>query len=150
MKLSELMRYMLQESNAEKITIEKEAAYLNNYIQLQMLKKRYASKIVTDVQLQNPLLMIEPMRLINFVENAFKHSNPEEEQAWLKMKLHTNGNQLQFEMTNTFGQTGIKDKTSGIGLQNVKQRLQLLYPDQHQLNIETNNDVHSVHLTISA
>lgn len=150
MKLSELMRYMLQESNAEKITVEKEAAYLGNYIQLQMLKKRYASKIAADIQLNNSLLMIEPMLLINFVENAFKHSNLEEEGAWVKMKLYTNGNQLQFHIENTFGPTGSKDKTTGIGLENVKQRLQLLYPDRHQLNIETKNAVHSVHLIINS
>jgi sensor histidine kinase YesM len=148
MKLSELMRYMLEESNAEKIPVEKEAAYLQNYIQLQTLKKRYADKIFADVQLQNPSLMIEPMLLINFVENAFKHSNLEEEGAWVKMKLHTNENQLNFSVENTFGASGAKDKTTGIGLENVKQRLQLLYPQQHILNINSTSNMHSVYLTI--
>jgi two-component system, LytTR family, sensor kinase len=149
MKLSELMRYMLQDSNTEKITIEKEAAYLSNYMQLQMLKKRYAPKIHTDVQLNNPSLLIGPMLLINFVENAFKHSNLEDEKAWVKMKLHTNNNQMLFSIENTIAQIAVKDKTTGIGLENVKQRLQLLYPQRHQLTIEKNSGIHSVHLTIN-
>ncbi len=148
MKLSELMRYMLQESNTEKITIEKEAAYLDHYIQLQLLKKRYSKKIITDVKLGNPSLLIEPMLLINFVENAFKHSNLEEQEAWIKMKLETVSNSLYFTVINTYGQISTKDKTTGIGLENVKQRLQLLYPGHHSLSIKQADGVHTVHLTI--
>jgi two-component system, LytTR family, sensor kinase len=149
MKLSELMRYMLQESNAEKIPVQKEAAYLENYIQLQALKKRYAPKIETDIELQSPSLQIAPMLLINFVENAFKHSNLEDAGAWVKMKLHTNQNTLDFRIENTFGQTGSKDAGTGIGIENVKQRLQLLYQGRHQLMIQTKDAVHSVHLIIN-
>jgi two-component system, LytTR family, sensor kinase len=149
MKLSELMRYMLQESTAEKITIEREAAYLDNYIQLQSLKKRYANKIVTNVELKNPSMQIEPMLLINFVENAFKHSNLEDEGAWIRMKIYAGDDKLQFSIDNTVGQTGTKDKTTGIGLENIKQRLQLLYPKHHTLEIEVRENIHSVNLLIN-
>jgi hypothetical protein len=149
MKLSELMRYMLEDSNAEKITIQKEAAYLDNYIRLQALKKRYANKIFTAVELHDPAIQIEPMLLINFVENAFKHSNLEEEGAWIKMKLIAENGQLNFSIENTYGQTGTKDKTTGIGLENVRQRLQLLYPKQHTLKIENTNGIHLVYLIIN-
>lgn len=147
-KLSDIMRYMLEDSQAEKIAVQKEADYLRNYIQLQGLKKRYEHKILLDINLANPHLQIEPILLINFVENAFKHGNLEEDGAWINIKLTSSSNEVVFEVQNTFGNTGTKDKTTGIGIENVTQRLHILYPHAHILKVTKEKGIHSVYLVI--
>lgn len=149
MRLSEMMRYVLQETGAEKISLSKETAYLKNYVDLQSLKKRYAGKIHTVVELADPEAQIEPLLFINFVENAFKHSNLEEDGARVALSLSNGAGWLRFAVENTYNRTGGTDKTHGIGLENVKKRLQLLYPAAHKLNIIDAGGVYSVTLTIT-
>lgn len=136
-KLSTLLQYMLYETDEEKVLLQNEAEYLKSYIDLQ--SQRFGSKIqiIKDIKIQENFHTIEPMLLIPFVENAFKHSYGMVEKPIIEIYLKDIDNQLVFEVKNKFSKENKqKDKVSGIGLTNVKRRLELLYPNQHQLTIQ--------------
>lgn len=134
-KLSSLLRYMLYETDEEKVLIEKEVEYLQSYIDLQV--QRFRKKVNVNVIMNDfdHSYFIEPMLLIPFVENAFKHGTGLIENAEINIELKAKNNMLQFTVSNNYDSTSreIKDKTSGIGLQNVRRRLNLLYSRAHTL-----------------
>jgi two-component system LytT family sensor kinase len=149
-KLSSLMRYMLYETDEEKVSLEKETEYLQSYIDLQ--QQRFGKKVLTNVAMRRPDKMyeIEPMLLIPFVENAFKHGTGFIEHAHIDIDLWAEKNILYFSAVNKYDPAciEIKDKASGIGLVNVKRRLNLLYPDKHKLIIAKDNNLFTVSLEI--
>ncbi|MBA4058500.1 MAG: histidine kinase, partial [Marivirga sp.] len=136
-QLSHLMRYMLYDSGEKKVTLEKEIEYLKSYIDLQKLRFGNDVSISFDTDINRSDLPIEPMLLIPFVENAFKHGfgiiNDPQIMIHLSIKDHT----LSFAVKNKFNHilTETKDASSGIGIQNVRRRLDLLYKDLHELKI---------------
>lgn len=136
-QLSSLLRYMLYETDEEKVPLGKEVDYIRSYIDLQ--QQRFGKKLVVkmDMDVVEMPYEIEPMLLIAFVENAFKHGTGMIIDPQIDIALHTNGNQLLFVVRNKYNDSmvEVKDKTSGIGLANVKRRLKLLYDDQHTLLI---------------
>ena len=150
-KLSSLMRYMLYETDEEKVSLEKETDYLQSYIDLQ--QQRFGKKVLINTSFNQPdkTYFIEPMLLIPFVENAFKHGTGMIENAMINIELSAVNSQLQFTVQNKYnpGSVEIKDKASGIGLTNVARRLELLYKDKHQLLIEKSNDLFTVKLQIN-
>jgi two-component system, LytTR family, sensor kinase len=149
-KLSDLMRYMLYESDDAKVSLERESQYLRAYIELQQLRFGDDIEIHFEIKNLDEAQTIEPMLLIPFVENAFKHGVGMIEKPTIDIDLHTKNNQLIFEVKNKvnrqFKET--KDDASGIGLNNVKRRLELLYPDNHQLTIKDDEDFYLIHLAI--
>ena len=147
-KLADMMRYLFQDSQAEKVPVLKEIEYLDNYIQLQSLKKRWQNKISFETLNQAPGKAVEPLLFINFVENAFKHSNLDQEGAFVKIKLHIHPHEIYFKIENTTGNTGTKDKTTGIGLLNIKQRLELLYPQKYTLTLSHQADLYTAELIL--
>lgn len=135
MKLSSLMRYMLYETDEDKVIVKNEVEYMQAYIDLQ--KQRYGDELTLEVSfdIREEWHTLEPMLLIPFVENAFKHGgilqHPE-----IHIRLSVIDNKLHFSVKNKFEHLkATKDKTSGIGLVNVKRRLELLHPKKHVLNI---------------
>ena len=149
-KLSELMRYMLYESDDAKIPIVRESEYLKAYIELQHLRFGDDIKIHFEVENLDNTLSIEPMLLIPFVENAFKHGVGMIVNPTIDIDLKTEKNRLIFEIKNKVNRqfNEIKDSASGIGLNNVKRRLELLYPDNHRLTINDGTEFYVVHLEI--
>ncbi len=148
MKLSSLMQYMLYETDEEKVVVKSEAEYLQAYIDLQ--KQRYGNELNLQVSfyVKEEWHSIEPMLLIPFVENAFKHGgilrNPE-----IYICLLVADGKLHFVVKNKFEKSKtIKDKTSGIGLANVTRRLELLYSNNHFLKIDKQADWFNIDLTI--
>lgn len=137
LKFSSLMRYMLYEADEEKVGLEKEIEYLHSYIDLQM--QRFGSNVLVEVDIDNTdnHYELEPMLLIPFVENAFKHGTGIIEEAHIIIRLKVENEILFFSVENRFNPDSveIKDKTSGIGLTNVKRRLNLLYGEKQQLLI---------------
>src|SRR5690606_22449231 len=137
--LSDLMRYMLYDSEIRKVPLEKEVAYLKSYIALQQLRFGDDTPIETliDVAPDQEQLHIEPMLLIPFVENAFKHGIGWIADPWISIRLVVADNRLTFTVRNRYAINGSdsKDSSSGIGLANVGTRLKLLYPDQHILAV---------------
>ncbi len=149
-QLSDLMRYMLYESDGTKVSLEKEIKYLNNYLELQRL--RFGSDVETRMTIDNrlPHQLIEPMLLIPFVENAFKHGVGLIDEPVIDISLRAQDNALHFRVRNRVNRRfqEEKDHSSGIGLPNVKRRLSLLYPDSHQLDIREDGDWYDVDLTL--
>lgn len=150
LQLSKMLRYVIYETDVDFIPIEKEIEYLKDYIDFQRFKIKKEQKITFDYGQINSRQIIAPMLLLPFVENAFKHSQlAVEPEAWVKISLETKSNSLLFNVENTIGK-GIQPeilKNNGIGLENIKKRLQLIYPDMHQLKIET-NPTYNIYLKI--
>ena len=137
MKLSSFMQYMLYETD-KKVPLNSEIQYLHDYIDLQ--KQRFGDfiKISTVFETQATHFIIEPMLLIPFVENAFKHGVGLIQEPIIHIELHCQNNTLNFKVQNKYNEDNDepKDKTSGIGLVNVRRRLSLLYPGNHHLAID--------------
>ena len=135
-KLSSLLRYMLYETD-EKVPLQKEIEYLQSYIDLQ--RQRFGDNVAikTCMQPVDQQYEIEPMLLIPFVENAFKHGTGMIENAEIDVDLRIERDVLTFSVHNKFNSESaeIRDKSSGIGLANVQRRLDLLYGDKHTLLI---------------
>lgn len=136
-QLSELMRHTLYHSD-KKVSIEQEAEYIRNYINLQKLRFGSVVDMHFHVELLRKDLEIEPMLLVPFVENSFKHGVGLIKDPIIIITLGATEYQINFSVRNKFNPSGneTKDSSSGIGLQNVKRRLDLLYKDHYSL--ETN------------
>ena len=150
-KLSSLMRYMLYETDEEKVSLEKETEYLQSYIDLQ--QQRFSKKVIINVTMlpADKLYDIEPMLLIPFVENAFKHGTGLIEYPQIDIELKAEKNIVYFSVSNKYDPVSVevKDKASGIGLVNVQRRLNLLYPSHHSLSITKNEGRFVVSLKIN-
>lgn len=144
------MRYMLYEADAEKVPLYREIEYLQSYIDLQ--QQRFGKNVLLNVCLKvaDEHCEIEPMLLIPFVENAFKHGTGLIEQAQIDINLKTENETVIFTVQNKFNPASdeVKDKTSGIGLANVKRRLNLLYGKKHALHIETKDNTFIISLKL--
>jgi two-component system, LytTR family, sensor kinase len=149
-KLSSLMRYMLYDVDGEKVSLEKEIDYLESYIDLQKQRMSKNVRIHTDFTKVDRTYEIEPMLLIPFVENAFKHGAGMIENPEISIDLTATGNDLEFVVKNRFVEDSqeIKDKTSGIGLTNVRRRLNLLYGKNHHLNVDKKDGWFTISLYI--
>jgi len=149
-KFSEMLRYQLYEMNGEKVPIEKEISYLKDYMDLQQLRKdeKYAVKFHCDQSVTG--FSIEPLLLIPLVENAFKHvSHHSDRKNFVSVDLNRENGSFQFEVDNSKESLPSTEKHGGIGLQNVKRRLELLYPGKYSLSITETTDQFSVKLNIS-
>lgn len=150
LQLSELMRYMLYETKAPTVSLQKEINHLDHFIELQKLRfgNRFKVQFNKSGDWQNQ--WIPPMLLLPFVENAFKHSLEEEKkQAFIAISLEVRQSRLFFVVENTMKNphTGLIVR-EGIGLQNVKKRLALLFPQSHRLKIMEENGMHLISLQI--
>ena len=136
-KFASLMRYMLYETDEEKVSLESEKEYLQSYIDLQ--QQRLSKKVTVNVNMCPPddNYEIDPMLLIPFVENAFKHGTGFIENPCIDIEMKAQNNMLYFRVSNTYDyhEQQVQDKASGIGLANVRRRLDLLHPGKYQLDI---------------
>ena len=150
MRLSEMLRYMLYDSNEGKVSLQKEIDYLENYISLASLKDSRGLNLKVDLEKSQAGLKIAPLLFIPFVENAFKHSKIEDlKNGFIHISLKTNNEHLEFSIKNSIPDVVFKkDKAGGIGLPNTIQRLELLYPNKHELNISDNGKVYAVYLKL--
>ena len=149
-KLSSLMRYMLYESDEEKVYLEREIEYLQSYIDLQQQRFGKNVKVNVSMDVDGYQYQIEPMLLIPFVENAFKHGTGLIEDALIDIHLKAEKGLLLLSVGNKFDGSAadVKDKTSGIGLPNVQRRLNLLYGNNHRLLITRKNNWFEINLEI--
>lgn len=151
LKFSSLMRYMLYETDEDKVQLEKEIEYLQSYIDLQQLRFGKNVTIAVNMQTNDGNYEIEPMLLIPFVENAFKHGTGMIEDAHIEIDLKAEKGVLIFVVKNKYNPASIeiKDKTSGIGLNNVRRRLNLLYGDKQKLQITEKDNWFTVSLNLN-
>lgn len=149
-ELSNLMRYMLYDAKADQVLLEKEIAYIRSVIEIQQLRLSEEDQVLIALNITGELhkQKIAPLILIPFVENAFKHGIKLHHDAFIKINGSLQGNAFTFTVVNSNfqNQKNDLDHPAGIGLENVKKRLDLIYPNQYQLDIQANADSFSVHL----
>ena len=149
MKLSSIMRYMLYDSNTDFVALHKEIEYLNSFIELQQLRIRQKGFVEINVNGSMDNRTIAPMLLIPFVENAFKHGNKNHEPGII-IDLNLKTDRMVFLVTNFVKPNDQRssEEAGGFGLENIKRRLGLLYPDKHDLKLNLKGDIFKVELTI--
>lgn len=145
-QLSELMRYIITNANDDVIALDKELNYIDNFIQLQ--KTRLGNTVKVHYQLNGNLhgKCITPLILISFIENAFKHGVNPNQDSEINIKINIVDDFLTLFVSNNKVES-VQSK-SGIGLQNTIERLALLYPKNHELNIDDNPEKYTVTLKI--
>ncbi|MET4081651.1 two-component system LytT family sensor kinase [Pedobacter sp. UYP30] len=147
LKLSDLMRYTLSESATGFVQLVKEVDYVNNYIAL--FKMRFEPNFYIDFNINGVSedQEIASLMLIPFVENAFKHGVVNEKDSPVRIKLRASTKMVVFEVSNKINR-GQKDTSSGVGLLNIQRRLNLIYPDKHNLLVSNNENTYKTTLTI--
>ncbi len=152
-RLGDMMRFMLEENNMDFIRMDKEIEYLHNYIALQKLRTQSSPEIVIEDNINEQYCnhRIAPMLLIPLVENAFKHGISLNEPSWVIIKLYCTQTKIGFEVRNSIhvkNSGDPEDKRSGIGLNNVLERLKLVYPGKHEIRVNNNGKEFTVQLSI--
>ncbi len=149
-QLASLMRYMIYESNAPLVPLAREMDYLQDYVALQQLK--YKKSPVVDLEIAGPVesCYIAPLLFIHLLENAFKHSPARLEPGDIKVSMHIIEDTLTVIVRNPVGskEGNTLEEPGGIGLQNVRKRLALLYPGQHSLETVSSGSTFAVTLKI--
>ncbi|WP_394748941.1 sensor histidine kinase [Spongiimicrobium salis] len=153
LKLSDLLRYSLYDTKETYVSLEREIQYLENYIALEKIRLEDQAEIHVNITGAIAGNTIAPMLLIVFVENAFKHlAMGHNQESRVEVILDITGSSLSFSCTNAvdtkLNETDMEAGKSGIGLQNAKKRLVLLYPEKHQLTIVKKNDTYTVQLIL--
>lgn len=150
LKLSDMLRFTLYDSESQKVKVSREIDYIINFIEFQKLKMDSEPNIKLDTSNCNNELLIEPMLMIPFIENSFKHGNIENtKKGWLQVEIKTLGPILIFKVKNSLPAITInKDVVGGIGVENVRKRLDILYPNRYELNIETTENAFSIFMKI--
>ena len=149
--LSEMLRYVIYDCKSDFVPLEKELIYLENFIEFQKLRTENEQQIEIDICVKDPKYKIAPMILIPFVENAFKHSRIcKYQNAFVSIYLIQNSNTLEFDVTNSNIHPAINtgSSSSGIGIENIKNRLELIYGKRAKLDIQVKKDIYSVNLKI--
>ena len=149
-KLSQMMRYMIYDSNHPKVPLSKEIEYMENYISLEKLRLDDKVPITFTVSGSPQTVMIEPFLFITFLENAFKHGvSTNADNSWVTVEIALTGTQCVYSVANSrLPQKETEDDKSGIGLHNLCRRLELSYPNRHQLQIRDEPDEYAVQLTL--
>lgn len=152
LKLSKLMRYLLYDSEDGNSRLGDEISFMNNYIDL--MKLRISSKVDLKVSMPEsvPDISVAPLLFVAFIENAFKHGVSYREHSFIEINMNVDKEKIRFQTRNSIGKQSSQEgeaKHSGIGLENVKKRLNLLYPDKHDLRISRTNEAFMVKLEIN-
>jgi LytS/YehU family sensor histidine kinase len=152
-RFSDMLRYQLYECNFAEVPVEKEVEYLNNYIELEKLRKGTALSIEYKISPSVSNFLISPLLIIPFVENAFKHvSNFSDKGNFIDISMNYEDGFFKLIVRNSFDKTDSwqsKNPAGGIGQDNTIRRLKLIYPDRHELIIKQTDEIYFVSLTIN-
>lgn len=153
LKFSDILRYQLYHCNQPLVPLDKEIEYLQNLVEVEKLRWGNELDVKAQWQINNRKASIAPLLLVPFVENAFKYvCRLPGHKGYVKISCKEKNHNLYFYVENSYSDMAIykkKDGTGGIGLQNVKKRLKLQYPDSHDLSIESDNDVFRITLILT-
>ncbi len=149
LKLSNLLDYILYQVDKPKVNLKEEVLHIKEYIDLEKIRFQDTLKVTFTTNDIDPNKQIAPMLLIPFVENAFKHGSLTDGFLKIDMKVYLDGDKLQFQIKNTFLNDDIQSNKEGIGLVNIKKRLNLLYKNNHQLQIDNDDNWFKVNLIIT-
>ena len=146
--LSNLLDYILYQINKPKVSLKEEVLHIKEYIELEKIRFQDTLKVLFTSNEINEKIQIAPMLLIPFVENAFKHGNIKDGFLKVEINIAVAENQLDFTIRNTVLNSDAKNENSGIGLENIRKRLDLHYSNNYQLNNENKDNWYSVNLLI--
>lgn len=149
-ELSKMMRYILYEGDKKYIPVQREALFLNNYIELMRLRYSSRVSISLDMPEMMPDVMLPPLLLIIFVENAFKHGVSYAAPSFIDIKVEVTQDKLKFRCRNSRQEQkpDEKKKKGGVGLANARRRLDLLFPNRYNFEIKENDKEYDVQLEI--
>ena len=151
LRYSDVLRYQLYDCNKEKVLLEKEVDYLKDVVEVEKMRWGDELKVVCSWSIENGRKEISPLLLIPFVENSFKHvSRMPSKEGYVNITLNQESDTLRFIVENSkLDQAATNKKSSGIGLENVKKRLNILYPGKHELIIQKTDTIYKTTLIIT-
>ncbi len=148
LKLSDLMRYSIYEGQKENVTLAEEVKYLKNFIELHKMRYQKKIEVIFNLQIEDGESKVMPLLFIILLENAFKHGVENlRENAYVHIDMITDGNEIKFVVENNFDNSKLIEQ-SGIGLNNLKRRLELEYPNKHSLTFTITEDLYKAQLTL--
>jgi len=148
LKLSDLMRYSIYEGQKDKVTLEEEVDYLKNYVDLQKMRYHKQVDVTFNLHIQEEGCQVMPLLFIILLENAFKHGVEKlREDAYVHISLISSEEDIKFAIENNFDSNELPEE-AGIGLKNLKRRLELVYPGKHTLSSSSANEVHKAQLSL--
>lgn len=150
LNLSDIMSYSLYESNSEKVPLEKELDFIRNYFQLEKMRYGAGKDIKLEIEGEDRIsgLYIAPLLTFTIIENAFKYGLKSNGEQFVNLEINIRDSIFYFKIENDFEVQKKEHEYGGIGLENVKKRLQLLYPDKSELNVENEKERFCVILKI--
>lgn len=149
MQVSQLMRYQVENNDKEYVPLEEEVSFLSNYIELEKERVGYRCEIIFDFDVEeNQAYKIAPMLLITFIENAFKHGACTIENCFVNIKIEVANNLLMMKVKNSIPKKKKEIVSTKIGIQNTKERLGIMYPKKHKLEINSTDAAFTVNLEI--
>ncbi|WP_240486089.1 sensor histidine kinase [Aquimarina atlantica] len=149
LKLSDMMRYSIYDGQKDVVTLEEEVAYLKNYIELHKMRYHKAIKVNFNLQIEKEGYKVMPLLFIILLENAFKHGVENlRENAYVDVHMIAKENKIHFEVENNFDPSE-NTKQPGIGLNNLKRRLELVYPKKHSLSYTITEEVYKAQLILN-
>ena len=152
LRLSEMMRYMLYECNEKEVALEKEVNYIRNYLELEKIRHGESCEITFRVEGNSANKYVAPLMFIPFIENSFKHGlNKQISNAHVNIDMGISKDDVQMAISNSKTHsvpTANRKRSGGIGLVNIKRRLELLYPEKYSLNIKESPNNYLVNLSI--
>jgi len=150
LKLSDMMRYSIYDGEREYVTLEEEVAYLKNYIELHKMRYHKTIDVEFKEDIKKQEIQIMPLLFILLLENAFKHGVENlRESAFVQIDLEANEKDVHFTVINNFDASE-KEAESGIGLKNLKRRLELAYPDNHSLSLKKDGNIYKAQLSLKS
>lgn len=152
LQLSDILRYVTYEGDKKFVSLSAEIEHIQSFIKLQLLRDEDDSNIYIDIDVTDKTLLISPLLLIPFIENSFKHGNHHDKvNGWIKIIIKDEGETLKLVVSNSVSgeSKSTKDKVGGVGMENVRKRLVLLYPNQHDLVLKMDKKSYSSILKIN-
>lgn len=148
-KLSEMMRFTIYDGRKDSVPIKDEVNYLENFIEIHQIRYKHDLDLSFKKSIENEKQRIPPLLFINLLENVFKHGiDSKLENGYIHCKLITTKVRIDFEIENSFELSLKKKKVNGIGLENLKRRLELLFPSKHEFKTIITDDVYKTHVRI--
>lgn len=149
LKLSDMMRYSIYDGEKDTVLLSEELTYLKNYIALHKMRYHKAIDVQFNMDIKDNDYEISPLLFIILLENAFKHGVENlREHAFIRIHLEAHNNIVNFEIENNF-EVNEENQEAGIGLKNLKRRLELVYPKNHNLTISKTNNIYNAKLNIT-
>lgn len=153
LKLSQLISYMLYECKDEEVNLEKEIQFIKNYIDLESVRVEDIASINLEIKGEDPGHKIPPLLFIPLIENAFKHGiSTEQNSSEINIKLEVSNNKVDLKINNPIDESkndNRKEQYGGLGIENVKKRLNLLFPKRYEFTISKTDNLYSTHLSLT-